>query len=206
MQELSKLRVTIRSPTRGDCTAFLSAVRRSRALHYPWVSPPDTPKAFGSYLERSSSDSHRGFLVIRRDGGDIVGVINLNNLIRGAFQSAFLGYYSFSPYMGTGLIYEGMLLVLNHAFRKLKLHRLEANIQPGNRPSIALVRKCGFVREGFSRRYLKILGRWKDHEHWAILAEDFRQHDQATESGRREDCSPRLPNHPPSAEATAGQA
>jgi ribosomal-protein-alanine N-acetyltransferase len=174
MQEPSKLRVTIRSPTWGDCPAFLAAVRRSRAVHYPWVSPPDIPEAFGIYLDRISSDSHRGFLVLQRDAGEIVAVINLSNLVRGAFQSAFLGYYSFSPYIGTGLMYEGMRLVLNHAFRKLKLHRLEANIQPGNHASIALVRKYGFIKEGFSRRYLKIYGRWKDHERWAILSEDFR--------------------------------
>ena len=174
MQELSKLRVTIRPPTRGDCAAFLAAVRRSHSLHHPWLSAPNTRKEFASYLARVSSDSHRGFLVIRRDTGDLVGVINLNNLIRGGFHNAFLGYYGFSPFSGEGLMYEGMLLVLNHAFRELKLHRLEANIQPGNRASIALVRRCGFVREGFSRRYLKIGGRWKDHERWAILAEDFR--------------------------------
>jgi [ribosomal protein S5]-alanine N-acetyltransferase len=104
----------------------------------------------------------------------MVGVVNLNNLIRGAFHNAFLGYYGFVPYSGEGLMHEGMLLVLNHAFRKLKLHRLEANIQPGNHASIALVQKCGFVREGFARRYLKIGGRWRDHERWAILSEDFR--------------------------------
>jgi len=169
-----KARVTIRPPTRGDSPGFLAAVRRSRSLHHPWVSPPSTPKEFAIYLERSSSDSHRGFLVIHRRTGDIVGVINLNNLIRGAFQSASLGYYSFSPYAGAGLMHEGMRLVLSHAFRKLKLHRLEANIQPANRASRALVQKCGFVREGFSRRYLRIYGRWKDHERWAVLAEDFR--------------------------------
>ena len=67
-----------------------------------------------------------------------------------------------------------MLLVLKHAFGKLKLHRVEANIQPGNRASIALAKKCGFVREGLSRRMLKVRGRWKDHERWALLAEDFR--------------------------------
>jgi ribosomal-protein-alanine N-acetyltransferase len=105
--------------------------------------------------------------------GGIAGVININDVIRGAFQSATLGYYAFSPYAGMGLMREGMLLVLNHAFRTLKLHRLEANIQPGNRASIALARKCGFVREGFSRRYLKIRGRWQDHERWALLAENF---------------------------------
>jgi len=125
-------------------------------------------------VERLSSDLHCGFLVVLRETDDLVGVINLNNLIRGGFQSAFLGYYGFSPYLGTGLMYQGMLLVLKYAFSTLKLHRLEANIQSGNSASIRLVQKCGFVREGFSRRYLKICGRWKDHERWAILAEDFK--------------------------------
>jgi ribosomal-protein-alanine N-acetyltransferase len=68
---------------------------------------------------------------------------------------------------------EGMQLVLKHAFRKLKLHRLEANIQPGNQASIRLARSCGFVPEGLSRRYLQVAGKWRDHERRAILAEDF---------------------------------
>ena len=60
---------------------------------------------------------------------------------------------------------------MRHAFRRLKLHRLEANIQPTNAPSIGLARACGFAREGYSPRYLKIGGRWRDHERWAILAD-----------------------------------
>ena len=100
-------------------------------------------------------------------------MINLSHIVRGPLQSVYLGYYGFLPYARSGLMYEGMLLVLRHAFRKLKLHRVEANIQPNNHASIALARKCGFVREGFSRRYLKIAGRWRDHERWALLAEDF---------------------------------
>jgi ribosomal-protein-alanine N-acetyltransferase len=119
------------------------------------------------------SDSHRGFLVVLRESGDLVGSINLNNIIHGALQGAFLGYYAFTPYAGQGLVREGLLLVLKHAFQKLKLHRLEANIQPGILASIALARSCGFVREGFSRRYLKVGGRWEDHERWAILSEDL---------------------------------
>jgi ribosomal-protein-alanine N-acetyltransferase len=172
----SQPRVSIRPPTGGDGPAFLAAVRRSRSLHHPWVSPPATPRAFASYVERAVSESHRGFLVIHHQTGEIAGVINLNNLIRGAFHSAFLGYYGFLPHAGRGLMSEGMQLVLKYAFRKLKLHRLEANIQPGNQASIDLVRKCGFVLEGFSRRYLKIYSRWKDHERWALLAEDFEEH------------------------------
>ncbi len=166
-------RVIIRPPTLRDGPAFLPAVRRSRALHRPWVSPPDTRKKFEVYVKRMASDSHRGFLVVLRESGDLVGAIHLNHIIHGALQGAFLGYYAFTPHARQGLMREGMLLVLKHAFQKLKLHRFEANIQPGNLASIALARSCGFVREGFSRCYLKVGRRWKDHERWAILAEDM---------------------------------
>lgn len=124
-------------------------------------------------MKRSSSDEHRGFLILHRDSGEIVGVINLGNIIRGLLQGAYVGYYAFAPHAGEGLMREGMQLVLKQAFQKLKLHRLEANIQPKNRSSIRLARSCGFVREGFSCRYLKVNGHWQDHERWAILAEDF---------------------------------
>jgi ribosomal-protein-alanine N-acetyltransferase len=173
MKKITNLRVTIRRPNLRDEEPFLAAVRRSTRLHRPWVSPPSTPKAFLTYLARASSDSHSGFLVIHGHTLELVGVINLNNVIRGAFQNAFLGYYGFAPLSRQGLMSEGMLLVLAHAFRAMKLHRVEANIQPGNHPSIALVRKFGFVREGFSRRYLKVGGRWKDHQRWALRVEDY---------------------------------
>ena len=75
---------------------------------------------------------------------------------------------------------EALQLTLRHAFVKLKLHRLEANIQPENTPSIALVKRAGFVKEGYSRRYLKISGRWRDHERWAILVEDWRKRAKPT--------------------------
>lgn len=165
--------VTIRPPTLRDWPAFQAAVRRSRALHRRWVAAPNTRKKFEAYVKRMASDSHRGFLVVLHPSGDIVGAIHLNNLIRGPLQGAFLGYYAFAPHTGKGLMREGMRLVLKHAFQKLKLHRLEANIQPGNHASIRLARRCGFVREGFSRRYLKVGGRWRDHERWAVLAENL---------------------------------
>jgi ribosomal-protein-alanine N-acetyltransferase len=158
----------------GDRRAFLAAVRRSRVLHEGWVTPkPATRREFAKYLRRFSSGRSYGFLVIEPGSGDVAGVININDIILGSFQSASLGYYAFAPHAGRGLMRQGMLLVLKFAFQKLKLHRLEANIQPANSASIALVKKCGFVREGFSRRMLKVCGRWRDHERWALLAEDF---------------------------------
>jgi [ribosomal protein S5]-alanine N-acetyltransferase len=171
----SKRRVLIRAPRVSDRVAFLAAAQRSGRLHRPWVSAPSTPWVFARYLARARSESNRGFLVIHARTRELVGVINVNNVVRGALQGACLGYYAFSPQAGEGLMSEGLFLVLNFAFRKMKLHRLEANIQPGNAASIALVRRFGFVREGFSRRYLKVRGRWRDHERWALLAEDFLQ-------------------------------
>ena len=172
-QQAVKPRVLVRTPTLADRAAFIAAVRCSRALHRPWVSAPATEQAYRRYLKRIAGKEHRGFLVVDAGGGDLIGIINLNNIILGAFRSAFLGYYAFAGGAGRGLMHDGLRLVMAQAFRKLKLHRLEANIQPGNRASIALARKCGLRREGFSRRYLKVRGRWKDHERWAICVEDF---------------------------------
>ena len=167
--------VVIRPPTVADGPEFLAAIRRSRALHGSWITPrAKTPKEFVNYLKRASDDRHYRFLVIDRDSGGLAGVINLNDVIRGNFQSASVGYYAFTPYAGRGLMHAGLRLVLKQAFQKLKLHRVEANIQPNNQASIALVKKCGFVREGLSRRLVKVRGRWRDHERWAMRAENFK--------------------------------
>jgi ribosomal-protein-alanine N-acetyltransferase len=134
------------------------------------VHPPETASAVGRWI-RAASPSRVRLLVCRRSDGAIAGVVNLNEIVRGAFQSAYLGYYGFVPHAGQGYMVEGLGLVLRHAFRRLGLHRLEANIQPGNRASRALVRGLGFRREGFSPRYLKIGECWRDHERWAIVRE-----------------------------------
>lgn len=100
-----------------------------------------------------------------------MGAINLNEIVRGNFQSAYVGYYVGSLYAGQGYMQEALKLVIDYAFHNMGLHRLEANIQPANTASIALVKRCGFHKEGFSPRYLKINGTWRDHERWAILAD-----------------------------------
>jgi len=103
----------------------------------------------------------------------IAGVININNIVRGSFLSASLGYYAGAPFAGQGLMREGLELVKGYAFYTLGLHRLEANIQPGNERSIRLVESLGFECEGYSPRFLMINGRWRDHERWALLLEDW---------------------------------
>ena len=101
-------------------------------------------------------------------------MININEIVRGVFCSGYLGYYAFVPHDGRGYMRTGLAAVLRLAFRSYGLHRLEANIQPGNGRSIALVQGLGFEREGYSPRYLKIGGRWRDHERWAITSESWR--------------------------------
>jgi ribosomal-protein-alanine N-acetyltransferase len=155
--------------TAADQETFVSAARRSRALHRPWVTAPCDGAGFQRYLDRFDGRSHFGFVVVRSDTGDLVGAINVTNVVYGAFRSGYLGYFAFKGSEGRGFMKRGLRLVVRHAFRELGLHRLEANIQPGNLASIALVRACGFRKEGYSPAYLKIGGRWRDHERWAIV-------------------------------------
>ena len=107
------------------------------------------------------------------EAGELAGVITLSEIVRGSFRSAYLGYYAFVPHQQRGYMTLGLKAVINRAFRELRLHRLEANIQPGNVRSRGLIRHLGFRNEGFSPRYLKIGGRWRDHERWALTIEDF---------------------------------
>jgi ribosomal-protein-alanine N-acetyltransferase len=169
----SRARVAIRPPEKSDQAEFLACVRRSARLHRPWVSAPATPAAFRRYVERMRSERSAAFLVCLRSTGEIVGVVNVSEIVLGNFRSAYLGYYGFTPHAGRGYMTEGLALVIRWVFRVLRLHRVEANIQPGNRASIALARRLGFRKEGLSPRYLKIGGRWRDHERLALLAEEW---------------------------------
>jgi ribosomal-protein-alanine N-acetyltransferase len=119
-------------------------------------------------------EDFRGFEIRRTSDGAVVGSIEISRIARGNFQSAYLGYRIADAERRRGYMTEALQLALRHAFRALELHRVEANIEPGNEASIALVRRAGFTREGFSRRYLKLGGRWRDHERWALLREDWR--------------------------------
>ena len=166
-------RAYIRAPQASDRDEFLRVARASRELHRPWVRAPETPREFEAYLVRCSNQADRCVLVRRRTDDALAGVYNVSQIVRGFFESAYLGYYAFAPSAGTGLMAEGLELVMRHCFRRLRLHRLEANIQPENERSKLLVQRAGFRYEGYSPRYLKIGGRWRDHERWAITREDW---------------------------------
>jgi len=165
-------RVALRLLTRGDREEFLRLAAESRGLHRPWTYPPDRPEQFDELYARSRRDDCVCLLACLRDGGQIAGVLIISQIVRGAFQSAYLGYYAHERHAGQGFMREAMAQTVAHAFGPLALHRLEANIQPDNAASIALARSAGFRLEGFSPRYLLIGGQWRDHERYAITADD----------------------------------
>ena len=167
-------RVFLRPPARADREEFVALMRSSRSFHRPWATAPTDDERFAAYMADASRPDFEAMLVCRAEDGAIVGFFNLSQIARGSLQSAYLGYAVGKRYARHGYMREGLELVLRNAFDNLRLHRIEANIQPDNQASIALARGAGFRREGFSPRYLKISGRWRDHERWAILAEDWR--------------------------------
>lgn len=164
------MKVLIRPPVPEDEAAYVAASRRSRSLHRPWTRMADTPAQFAAHVERLAQPQNCGMLVCRRDTGALVGAVNITNIVLGPLRSGYVGYCAFAGHERQGLMREGLQLVVRHAFKTLKLNRLEANIQPGNLPSRALAAACGFQLEGYSPRYLKVGGRWCDHERWAIVA------------------------------------
>ncbi|MET9296129.1 GNAT family protein [Streptomyces sp. NPDC003077] len=164
-------RTGIRPFAESDRAEFTTAARASRDLHRPWLAPPATDEAYDGYFTRLQEPSRAGFLVCESDGGRIAGYMTINNIVYGAFRSGAVGYGAFAHAAGRGLMSEGLRLLLGHAFGALELHRLEANIQPDNKSSIALVKRAGFRLEGFSPDFLFIEGAWRDHERWAITSE-----------------------------------
>jgi ribosomal-protein-alanine N-acetyltransferase len=163
------------APRPNDVPELLDLVRGSRLLHRPWVYPPRTPLGWARYLRRSRRGEIIGHLLRRCDTEELVGVVNISEVVRGAFSSAYLGFYAHAKHARRGFMREGLRAVVARAFTGLRLHRLEANIQPANTASKALIKSLGFRREGFSKDYLKVGGRWRDHERWAITKEVWRE-------------------------------
>lgn len=172
--------VLLRYPTPRDRVEYLALRQASRRLIEPWE--PAAPPAFDPFGEawferelryRRGPDAER-LLVCRLEDGAIVGRVWIGQIVRGPMQSCTIGYWTGLPFVGRGYMTEAVGLTLRHCFTTLRLHRVEANIQPDNEPSRRVVQRNGFRLEGYSPRYLKIRDRWRDHERWAITVEDWR--------------------------------
>lgn len=168
-------KVFLRYVASEDFDEMMQLFLESRKFYKGLVSPPDDRGEFENYVARNDEDASEFFVICRNEDEKIVGAINLSQIFRKVFQNAYLGYSLGVNYTGNGFMTEAINLILKFAFKDLKLHRIEANIQPHNSASIEVVKRCGFSREGFSPKYLKIGGKWRDHERWAIIKENWRK-------------------------------
>ncbi|MCU7822669.1 GNAT family N-acetyltransferase [Kitasatospora sp. DSM 101779] len=169
------VRVRIREPRPDDVAPYAEAVRRSAEHIGRWN--PVEPDGLAELLDRQGPGL-RTFLIEDIATGGLVGKCNVANIVMGRFCNGALGYDSYLPYAGTGRMSEGMQLVVDRCFAPnerggLGLHRLEINVQPDNTRSIAMAERLGFRHEGFTPRMLFLSGAWRDHERYALTAEEW---------------------------------
>jgi ribosomal-protein-alanine N-acetyltransferase len=169
-RRLRGYRIFLRHLAISDQAEFLRLVRESRRAHLPWVSPPMAAAGFQRLVRRAEARTVISLLACERRTKSILGVFNLTRMFRAHFRDAYLGYYGHIAFAGQGFMREGLELVVRYAFGDLGFQRIEADIQPANLRSIALVRRCGFAKEEEALRYLKVAGRVRDHERWVITA------------------------------------
>lgn len=175
--------VYLRPARQGDWKAWADLREESRTFLAPWEPSWSrdalSRAAFRRRLRSYELEWHRGttysFLLFQRDDDVLVGGVTLSNVRRGVAQSASLGYWVGLPYARLGYMTEALGAVLDFAFDRLALHRVEAACLPDNEASQGLLRKIGFQEEGSCREYLRINGRWQDHRLFAMLRDDPRK-------------------------------
>jgi len=171
-------RVVLRSPQLSDYGPWASMRAESRAHLQPWEPtwPRDdlTKAAFKRrvrhYQREARADQGYAFLVIDPADDRLVGGIALTNVQRGVTQSASVGYWLGRSELGRGYMADALKAMIGFSFQQLRLHRLEAATQPQNTPSIRVLERNGFEREGYARCYLRIDGQWRDHLLFGLVA------------------------------------
>jgi ribosomal-protein-alanine N-acetyltransferase len=172
--------VYLRPPAATDYSEWASLREQSREFLTPWepVWPSDdlTRAAFRRRLRRYAEDQRNdiaySFLVFRNQDDRLVGGLTLANIRRGVAQAGSIGYWIGGAFARQGFMTAAVRALIPFAFGNLRLHRLEAACIPSNKPSIGLLEKTGFQREGYARQYLCINGKWQDHLLYARLKDD----------------------------------
>ncbi len=178
---LRRDRVYLRYPIQQDWRAWSALRADSQAFLAPWeptwAHDALSRGAFRRRLRMYRTEMRQGgthsFLIFRTADDALLGGITLSNLRRGVAQTATLGYWIGAVHARQGYVTEALGAVLEFAFRRLGLHRIEAACLPHNEASRRLLLKCGFQEEGFAREYLRINGSWQDHQLFAILRSKF---------------------------------
>ena len=176
-------RLVLRAPQVSDVPE-LRLLLRKNASHLRAVSPLPRPSEDPSSLtelsnlvarQRREWRQDRGYsfvMALRHPDQPIIGRLALNNVIRGAFHNAYLGYWLDESHQGRGLMQEGVRHALRFGFEVLKLHRVQIAIMPRNTRSLRVMERLGIRREGLAKSYLCIAGKWEDHEIFAVTVDD----------------------------------
>lgn len=162
-------------------TANTEAVREfflANEAHFgPWEPKREADhhslEKWRSRIEECARGQEEGtgafFISVDEQSGQVVAMCNINNVIREAFQGCYMGFGVSKTHEGTGCMYELCLATIEHAFKTMKLHRIMANHMPANERSAKLLKRLGFEKEGYGKRYLKINGKWEDHVMTALI-------------------------------------
>ena len=175
----------LRPAIAADYAAWARLREQSRAFLAPWeptwLSDDLTRAAFRRRLRRQAediaADESFAFLIFDSTSDELLGGLTLGGIRRGVAQAATLGYWMGAPHAGKGRMTRAVAAVVHFGFDTLRLHRIEAACIPDNAPSIALLERNGFRREGFARAYLKINDAWRDHVLLALLEGEARRLD-----------------------------
>lgn len=162
--------VLLRPLAAGDAGALALAYTRNRDHLRPWE-----PRRDEAFFTEEGQAARVGELLAMRGAGrvapwvvtdeqdGIVGVVNLNNIVQGAWHSCNLGYWIAAGHAGRGLATAAVTAVCRAADERLGLHRIEAGTVTANAASQRVLAKCGFELIGHARQYLHIDGEWRDH-------------------------------------------
>lgn len=163
--------INLQPVSRKDAQELIAGNIVSGDHHHPWMHNFTDQVGFEEWFCNLQSSASMALIARDPESGGIIGVFTFSQIFMKAFRSAYLGYYGMVQFSGRGLMTEALKQTVAYGFDEIGLHRIEANIQPDNQRSIALVQRTGFHKEGFSPRYLFINGDWRDHERWAIISD-----------------------------------
>ncbi len=182
-------RIFLRAPRVADHENWARLRRESEDFLRPWeplwledeLSMAAYRRRLRGYWREMRAGAALPLFIFARDSHELLGGLNLSNIRRGIAQAASLGYWIGKRHARQGYMTEAVRLVTRHAFSELKLHRVEAACIPDNEPSRRLLERCGFIREGLAREYLRINGRWRDHLLYALVREEVENNDDISQ-------------------------
>ena len=163
-----------------DAEAMLDLIERNRTFFAPFEPrrPPEQwtlavqLELLRTTSERGARGEEYGFGIFLTQTDALIGRVNLTNIVRKAFLNAYIGYYLDQAHNGHGYMTTAVSAAVDFAFGPGRLHRVQAAVMPENTASVRVVEKAGFRLEGLAKNYLRIDGRWRDHNLYAITAED----------------------------------